>query len=271
MAKSLISKIIASHQRPTERTKEVVKYLFCHQELIRIASVVMSGYDPDKHFFIDPGDQIQDYFEQFLEIYKSLSNDSNVLKLPLFDFRGFTLAERNIGLWNRLTYFEEELQLVQMYVPYDSYVPDNELRVMAFELRNMLVEFGKFKEEEIKRLQTKKNLLTISFDDSRSTITVNSKNYDASLNKIPFIFLRTLVRRNGLIASYKVLADEMKINSNTKNSSNSSVARAVQDVKNKLLKPKLKSIGIPDREIRLIMQSIRSQAGAGYKFTSTLP
>lgn len=271
MSKSIIANILASRLRPTERTNETVKYLFCHQEIIRTCEVVMSGYDPDKHLFIDPGENIQDYFERFLDVYESLHSDTNVMNLPLTDFRGFTLTERNVCIWNKFEGIDEELQLVKAYVPIDSYVPDEQLRVMAYELREMLVDFDKYKQQELIRLLPNTKTPSITFDDSSSTITVGANRYITSLTAIPLVFLRKIVERKGLAVGNKVLADIMKLNSNTKDSDNKSLARPVQDVKNKLLKPKLKSIGIPDKEIRLIFKAIIPVRGVGYRFSPRLP
>jgi hypothetical protein len=271
MANSPIFEIIASHRRPTERTESGIKHLFCHQEIIHSCKIVMSGYDPDKHFFIDPGESIQDYFERILDVYSETRNDQCVINLPITNLNGFTLAERNVGVWNAFTGIDEELQLVKMYVPIDSYVNDKGLLVTAFELRGMLREFDEYKKSEFARLWPLKHLLSIKFDDLRSNIIINGISYFTPLHSDPLIFLRILVERNGIVAGYKVLADAMKLNSNTKTADFNVVIRAVQDVKNKELKSKLESIRIPENEISLIMQSIQPVAGVGYRFSLKLP
>lgn len=274
MSESIISKILASRRRPTERTSETVDYLFCQQEIINTCKVVMSGYDPDKHVFIDPGDNIQDYYERFLERYEDLGNNqkTHINNLPLTNFRGFTLTERNVGTWNRFKEIEEELGIIKMYVPVDSYVSDQGLLVMAYQLRNMLEDFKKYKEQELIRLNPLKTLINISFDDVTSSVLVNGIKYEAPLNKDKGIkFLRILVDRNGIPASYLVLAKELGMPPSKNYQSKTSTQRYAQDIKNKYVKPALKRLGIPKNEIELIYQSIHLVSRVGYKFAPILP
>lgn len=269
MSKSIIANILASRRRPTERTNEAVKYLFCHQEIIRTCNIVMSGYDPDKHIFIDPGENIQDYFERFLKIYESLHSDPNVINLPLTDFRGFTLTERNVGIWNKFEGLDEELELVKAYVPIDSYVPDEQLRVMAYELRDMLDDFEKYKQQELIQLKPKKELVTISFNDSKSTITINGKDYVTKLKAIPLRFVRALSERSDIVVSYDSILKIMGTKPPAGYLTHTATSRYAQDIKNKYLKRKLKSIGISEKEIVLILKSIQSVPAVGYKFSAS--
>lgn len=267
MLKSIISEILASRRRPTERTKSASEYLFCHQEIINTCKAVMSGYDPDKHFFIDPGENVQDYYERIMSVYDDTRSDPNVSDLPITKFHGFALAERSIAEWNSYTDLDEELEFVKMYVPIESYIQNKELLVTAYQLRAMLNDFKAYKEQEFVRLNPTNDPLKIQFDDNKSTITIAGVPYETDLDAKPIKFLRILVERINYPAGYQTVAGKITNKLSSNYLTHNGTKRFVQDIKNKNLKPKLKAIGIPKEIISLIYQSIYTIESVGYKYS----
>jgi hypothetical protein len=242
---------------------EVATYLFLHRELIGVYDFIFGEYSGD-YRFIPPNSDTTDRFENLLQEYLELEVDKKwhyvIDRMPLLKLRGFRSLtdqyDKNIVLWQRLkASVDQDLDYIENNLTNDYNVPDN-LRVIAYELHDLLKEHKKLREGKF-----------LDIDKDKALLIINGRKLDIEIDSKPYKFLWAIFKKHGEIASYKELANEMELNSYSEDLPGTDFKREIQQIKNKLLSS-LEVKGVNSLDIDKISDAIQAVRGRGYKLKS---
>jgi hypothetical protein len=262
---------LVGHHEP-----KVENYLFLQRTIINTLDVVFTGYKTGEFFFVPPDHILEGYYQYIYGKYSELNDNPEVnswLKrkgLKLLDLELFrsliTHFDFSIEQWNELrTEALKEKAFLDGYVPHGGGVTA-EVKLKAYEMEKWLDEHKKWKEsEQNKRLNPVISWRNYSIDSKSGKLSIGNASFDINPNAKEYKMLVYLMQHMGNIVGYKELASVLRLNSYREDvSSNTDVARAVQDYK-KVLKRSLERSDVNKSDLRLLMDSIESVTNMGYR------
>ncbi len=259
---------------------------FLHREMIRTLDVIFSGYKTGEFHFIPPDTLICDKYQILYDRYYELFDDPDVK--DYLNRKDITLTgvyifpslieefDTKIELWNQFS--ERLLQEKAMFEspPYSDDSVQSNIKLTAYELQKLLPEHQERKNKyQVNQLAKKRSIITkkerkirdnlVSIDTVKAKLHLYGSEYNIQPYIREFIFLKTLLDHSDEEVKYKILADQMKLNSYTKTAIEEDIAMSVIKIKT-VLRLKLKKMGIDVRIINKLCRQIIAIRGSGFMF-----
>jgi len=280
---TILDNIVSNFLKDSDEGVKIVTFFFLHREIIKALDSVYSGYKTGDYRFIPPdsGLGIDEHYEEMLHTYHKLWEDpviQHYLEIKNLPFTSLTMYRSllndfdfYIKCWNHEhDKLLEEKREIDLRLSSDEGIEKN-IKLVAYELRKLLNDHEKIKKEKLDILYPSASPRFLRIDLDSMILWFKGKAYPIPRRSEAIIFLQVLSDRMGALASYKVLADATSVSANTPHATDEEIRRAVQDVKNKSMRPALLNIGIPLDDVLKIIHAITPVEGVGYRFFPQLP